>query len=789
MIVSLLRYKSILIHNRIIKVEAMFQCLFGCRTRGVSRRLRYLASITLVLNVLISIKLFVTLVERKPNDTPAPEFSFDGKLTKLPHSTAYYIAYNNTLHHLPSCFICGRGLNLCKSLSVIPWGKTLLHPFEHGSAYAINALPISGSKFDCRGDIPQSILALAKNVIFSEHQPGIITSDDGISYVALSDDSHNQRLVKLLSCVDCGPIFGNICGRIPNRGTIITNLIYTIGGWPEPKPPLTTMTDNTPIFACHRDMPDMIKPLRTARWLIISPPHVMFMANLMANALDAHGFFTEIVSEPLPSYGQHDVYIVLSANAYIFATELKPNSKFKLPPADKRLVVQLEQQSSHWFKEDYLTFLRDSYAVLEYNLENIAFLQEKNIKERLWYLPLGGNSNMLSAPIKKKWDLIFFGDLRVERRVKMLNALSKEFEVKIVTETFGEEMHDLIKQARFVINIHYFIPPFLEVFRIYESLSLGVPVISENSPDSWMYPDFGSSVQFFDVGSTSSMLKVVRSALSESFEVANVDTKRVVKRSHAEFLFNFNRVLFGMELLPVTSIDEVLKHSRLEIPKTITKPLILSLPESPRRREQFLKLTKVPVGPLFGGVRHLFRGTWMACAMSYSAMAALALDAGVTRLSIAEDDVVFPENFEYNIGIVEEYLDKLDDWDMFSGLIADLNPGTKIYSAEKYKGIQFVMINKMTSTVFNIYNTSLLRLLAKWDPMSENVLVNTIDRYVESQTNLKIVVAVPFFVGHREEAKSTIWAHSNTAYVDMIANSERKLLSLVDDFKAGINKD
>ena len=509
-------------------------------------------------------------------------------------------------------------------------------------------------------------------------------------------------------------------------------------------------------------MIDMTKPLPTARWLIISPPHVMFMAKLMANALEEHGFFTEIENEPLPSYGKHDVYIVISPNAFML-----PDSKNIFPPADKRLVVQLEQQSSHWMNEGYFTFLRDSHAVLEYNFENIAFLQNNNIKERLWHLPLGGNSNLLPAPVEKKWDLIFFGDLRAERRVKMLGALSEEFNVMIVTETFGEkvrgsegwseataksldrflydeqsstslrssQMHDLIKQARFVINIHYFVPPSLEVFRIYESLSLGVPVISENTPDSWMYPDFGSSVHFFDLDSTHSMMNVVRSALLEyrdqSTEVTYAETKRVVERTHSKFLFSFNRILFGMELLPVTSIGEVLEHSQLEIPKTITKPVILSLPESPGRRKQFLELTKVEVGPLFEGVRHLYRATWMSCALSYSAMATLALDAGVARLSIAEDDVVLPEKFEHDIGIVEEYLDQLDDWDMFSGLIADLNPETKIYSAEVYKGIQFVTINKMTSTVFNIYNTSLLQLLTKWDPMYENVLVNTIDRYVE----------------------------------------------------------
>ena len=61
--------------------------------------------------------------------------------------------------------------------------------------------------------------------------PVRIISDTGTNYIALHDET--QRLVKLLSCVDCGPVTGNICAmtdQIPYLGQFSSNLIYIIGG-------------------------------------------------------------------------------------------------------------------------------------------------------------------------------------------------------------------------------------------------------------------------------------------------------------------------------------------------------------------------------------------------------------------------------------------------------------------------------------------------------------------------------------------------------------------------------
>lgn len=71
------------------------------------------------------------------------------------------------------------------------------------------------------------------------------------------------------------------------------------------------------------------------------------------------------------------------------------------------------------------------------------------------------------------------------------------------------------------------------------------------------------------------------------------------------------------------------------------------------------------------------------------------------------------------------------------------------------------------------------RLLASWDPENLDAVSNTIDRFLESQADLRVVVTLPFFVGHREEVYSTLWGFQNTQYNDMIANSEKSLESMI----------
>jgi hypothetical protein len=224
-------------------------------------------------------------------------------------------------------------------------------------------------------------------------------------------------------------------------------------------------------------------------------PHTLFVASMIADVLRAHDFDVEVTTSQPLSYDR-DMYVVVSVHAFP-----------ELPPPSKRIAVQLEQKSSNWFTDANKAAMRESHALLEYNFDNLQFLAAAGIKSNVWYLPLGGDPSLLGAASPKKdFDLIFYGDMRSPRRQLMLAVLEKICRLKVVTETFGPQMHDMIRRAKFVINIHYFVPSQLEVYRILEVLSLGVPVISEDAPDRHLYPELSSVVQFFDFDSIDAMV-------------------------------------------------------------------------------------------------------------------------------------------------------------------------------------------------------------------------------------------------------------------------------------------
>lgn len=230
----------------------------------------------------------------------------------------------------------------------------------------------------------------------------------------------------------------------------------------------------------------------------------------------------------------------------------------------------------------------------------------------------------------------------------------------------------------------------------------------------------------------------------------------------------FDRFLVGMGLLPSSK----LKNDDLPLPPDISR-IALSMPETISRRRIF-EANQPQDCAMFDGVRS--RPGWIGCGLSYSALGRHALKHHIRRLTVLEDDVLLPADFEDKMRTVQAYLDGLEDqWDVFTGIIATLHPDARVLRVENFRGMRFVTIDKMTSTVCNIYSQSAQRLLASWNPDHANDQTNTIDKYLERQADLRVVVALPFLVGHREEVHSTLWGFQNIQYRDLIAASEQAL--------------
>ena len=503
-------------------------------------------------------------------------------------------------------------------------------------------------------------------------------------------------------------------------------------------------------------------------WGILCTPHTLFIARTISERLANHGIESEIVTGSVKSF-YHDFYIVLCAQMFKH-----------LPPANKRVIFQLEQSvSSRWFTPQYIKVLTDSLGVLEYSLTNIDFLAKNGLKyPKVHYLPIGASLNEAGEgnTRSKKYDFVFYGDsLSSDRRRRFLERLRQQYSVKICNNLFGDELYAVILEAKAVINIHYYEGALLEMPRICECISLGVPVLSEGTLDQDEYPELEGAVKFFDEGSVDSMLACASEMLN-SLETISSAPEKAVSVSAARFNFMMDRFLVAMGVVPANTI--------LERPIYVARKsdfFALSLPETIERRRIIAQ--SLPDGcELFDGIRH--SSGWIGCGSSFNALSRYAVANKIDRLIVIEDDVELPDNFTSILHEVNEYLTARESsWDIFSGLMADVHDSAKILSVDQVGERTYVTIDKMTSTVFNIYNESALKLLSQWDPLNTDAVTNTIDRYLERQENLRVVVALPFIAGHKEDATSTLWGFGNERYTPMIEKAQEKIEALVRDFR------
>ncbi|TWH02323.1 hypothetical protein L614_000200003070 [Ochrobactrum sp. J50] len=499
-------------------------------------------------------------------------------------------------------------------------------------------------------------------------------------------------------------------------------------------------------------------------WGILCTPHTLFIAQAISERLASHGIESEIETGSVKSF-KRDFYIVLCAQMFK-----------RLPPANKRVIFQLEQTvSSRWFTPEYMVVLKDSISVLEYSLTNIEFLANNGIEyPKVHYLPIGASlkDNTFNSKEHKEYDFIFYGDsLSSERRREFLARLQEKYRVRICNDLFGKELYAAIRKAKAVINIHYYEGALLEMPRISECISLGVPVLSEGTADQSEYPEVDGAVRFFDEGSTSAMMAAAAEML-DNLESMNSTIVEATAASAARFNFMMDRFLVAIGVVPANAI--------LESPIYMTRKsrfYALSLPETIERRRGISQ--SLPEGcQLFDGIRH--SSGWIGCGCSFNALSRYALANDIDRLTVIEDDVELPNDFNRILREVNEYLDiRKERWDIFSGLMADVHPSARVISVEQFGERTYVTIDKMTSTVFNVYNESALEILSQWDPINTDAVTNTIDRYLERREDLRVVVAVPFIAGHKEDATSTLWGFNNERYTPMILEAQRKVEALV----------
>lgn len=502
------------------------------------------------------------------------------------------------------------------------------------------------------------------------------------------------------------------------------------------------------------------------RWGVMATPHTLFIAHLIAARLREHGWAVSIMATE-PEVFDLDLYVVLCPQ--MFKT---------LPPGEKRIAFQLEQSvSSRWFTESYLKALNESLGVFEYALSNMDFLASKGIAyPHVYYMPIGALPDYrvdLREDVKLH-DVLFYGDANSSpRRKAMLTELKKHFNVRVCSEIFGDDMLREIRRSRVVVNIHYYENALLEMPRIQECISLGIPVVSEAAADLGDYPEIQGAVTFFPEGNVQAMVAAVRAGLEQVQDETLVQD--AARAGAVRFAFMLDRALMAMGLLPPSALEKISVDF-----SGVASRVALSMPETIARRRVF-EANRPSDCAVFDAVR--FRPGWVGCALSYVKLMQYGLKNKLERLMVLEDDVLLPDDFEEKLGVVNKYLDSCGEcWDVFAGVIATLHPEVKILDVQEVDGLVFVSIDKMTSMVCNIYSRRAMNMISVWDSSDRNDQTNTIDKFIERQSSLRVVVTLPFLVGHREEVNSTLWGFQNTQYRDLIQASEDTLREKVNAY-------
>ena len=209
--------------------------------------------------------------------------------------------------------------------------------------------------------------------------------------------------------------------------------------------------------------------------------------------------------------------------------------------------------------------------------------------------------------------------------------------------------------------------------------------------------------------------------------------------------------------------------------------LCLNLPEYSTRRRSFEHDNHYGFS-VFPGLRH--KEGWVGCGMSYKLMIMLARQQKLSCVTICEDDVEFRNGFaEDYAAVLQELGTRRERWDAFSGLLGDLHANATITCVNDFRGRKFVDINRLISTVFNVYHRRIFDRCALWDERNRDVEKNTIDRYLE-RNHLSVVACCPFLVGHKNELHSTLWGVQNDSMEAMIKRSEERLAQKIDEFIA-----
>lgn len=509
------------------------------------------------------------------------------------------------------------------------------------------------------------------------------------------------------------------------------------------------------------------KPAAPGAVLILTMPHVLHFARRLQSVLAEAGIEAELSDNDRAARDFDTIFAFAPQN-------------FPATPPDRTIAFQVEQSVlPHRWTPEYLAQLSECRAVLEYSLTNMAALQGKVATRKLFHVPL--RPPALTPPEPGRRRVLFYGDATPARRAALLARIRETVpELEIETNLFGPRMAALLDQTAIVLNLHSEPGGLLEVARISEAMAHGCVVISETAPDQAETGDLQSRLVLAPEGDAEALAGSIRALLDSPDRL-----RRQQENSFAPapdlFRLGVLRALLGLDMISPAQFEALAGDYPSPIPTGPGLPrTCLTLPETPLRSRAFLAHNP-PDYLMWPGLKA--SPGWRGAALSYRHIMRRLRDAGITEALVVEDDVILPPGFHGKLQTIRNYMDACDA-DLFSGLIVDLHKEAKVLGVERRDGLVLVQLDRAVMMICNLYRQRMIEHLAAWDDQDDNAFTNTIDRYMEAATYLRVVTTLPFMVDYGASLQSTLRDADNHKFDALRSRSEALLAEKVSAFEA-----
>jgi len=431
------------------------------------------------------------------------------------------------------------------------------------------------------------------------------------------------------------------------------------------------------------------------------------------------------------------------------------------------IFYQIEQKNSKWFTPKYMNILDNADFVWDLCITN--YDKYKDIvpfeKLKIIMLPFSNEKILDQKYISNAYyDILFFGTHN-ERRYKILDNLSKKYKTKFLSETFNDERDEYIKNSKIILNLHYYEDAFLETARIIDILPYNKIIISEKSHvDDWYQMDLYKNLVIY--------IDIIDNNLSNIDNLYYEIDKYLQPENYNSFVNNLEKNKMELEQKTLYFLAKNLLpyyKNNININLEDNKIYCLHLLETPERIKIFNYQKYKPNVEIFPAIKD--SSGYINNVLSYKILIYNAKRCNLDKITICEDNCIFKEDFNEKFDIINSFLNKHNIWDIFVGVMTEVPDNVIIKNVYRYNNVIFIELNKMMSTVFNIYNKSSFDTIINWNDDDLNLNDNKIDQYLK-RMDLKIITTYPFeFI-----CTNTLWGSNKFDHYERIFQNSLNIL-------------